>query len=384
MKWKQLSKEDTTIYKGIAILMIIIHNFMHLFPYVKQNEHSFHEGRFSHFLLQLWNKPEEVVQFTFSFFGHHGVQIFIFLSAYGLTKKYMNQELNYFKFMKSRILKIYPLFLWAIIFYLLIIGFYFFGDSGVLKFFFTESEAIFFDIILISNFIPKYEMAPVAPWWFISFIFQFYIIFPFVLKAYSKWGKKALIILSLITITFTLLMHGKIGGVRIYLTVIANFPEFALAIYIAKNDTKEIKMPKSLLLFAIVFYVIGNIYEPFWYITHLMILIILLFILQTIVPIINRRKILTIILSFIGTLSMALFLVNGFSRSPFIDFAVYYNSWWKTIILSLLSLSVSIIISLLLVKTEKYTRGKIGIKTFIVTFTIFTIFIFFKIFIWKI
>ncbi len=113
------SLPDTLQFKGIAIVMIVFHNFFHLVRSTP-HENEFHFSiRNSHIF---WNtiigSPEEFIRCCFSFLGHYGVQIFIFLSAYGLTKKFMASQQPYLGFIKSRFLKIYPVFFLAIIFIL--------------------------------------------------------------------------------------------------------------------------------------------------------------------------------------------------------------------------------------------------------------------------
>lgn len=112
-----LKVEDSTFYKGMAILLILLHNFFHLLPpIIGENEQEFSELFFKNYIHIISQQPELFFQATLSFLGHYGVQVFIFLSAYGLTKKYINSEIVYRKFLKKRILKIYPAFLFSIFF----------------------------------------------------------------------------------------------------------------------------------------------------------------------------------------------------------------------------------------------------------------------------
>ena len=89
--FKSLSLEDSTFYKGLAILIIIFHNFFHLLnPGIGENEQGFDIQRAERFWHIVTNQTEYFVQALFSFWGHYGVQIFLFLSAYGLTKNIFN------------------------------------------------------------------------------------------------------------------------------------------------------------------------------------------------------------------------------------------------------------------------------------------------------
>jgi len=291
-----------------------------------------------------------------------------FLSAYGLTQKYKNTELKYPDFIKGRILKIFPIFLWAILFAYLIVGTYFGGIKGSLILFSNTADSVLLKILLISNFIPGYAHQPVGPWWFIPFIFQFYFIFPFLHVWYQKKGYKTLIILSLITITLSITMHGHIGKILLYQNIIGHFPEFALAIYIANNDENGINIPNWIIYSSLLIFILGNFYEPLWYFNHITITIILLSVLNILKNKIYKVKSIYGFLYYIGSISMALFLVNGFMRAPFVTWAIDINNPLLTILLSMVSLALAILVSVLLIKTESYMKGKTGIKSFIFVF----------------
>ena len=74
---------DTAILKCLAITAIVFHNFFHFVSPARENEFTFDPVRFRLFL-EAVRQPSLATQAVFSFFGHFGVQIFIFLSAYGL------------------------------------------------------------------------------------------------------------------------------------------------------------------------------------------------------------------------------------------------------------------------------------------------------------
>ena len=80
-----LDNKDTTILKALAILAIVFHNFFHVAVNVHENEFDFRPERFGVFL-QAAVHPSLTIQALFAFYGHYGVQIFMFLSAYGLAR----------------------------------------------------------------------------------------------------------------------------------------------------------------------------------------------------------------------------------------------------------------------------------------------------------
>ena len=89
MKSELLTRAECNALRGIAILGIVLHNYCHwLSGIVRENEYQFFQknveglnGALAH---PDWNLPLHLL----SFFGHYGVPIFLFLSAYGLVRKY--------------------------------------------------------------------------------------------------------------------------------------------------------------------------------------------------------------------------------------------------------------------------------------------------------
>lgn len=84
-----MSRQTVTMLKGLGILLIVAHNYMHWLPAcVDENEYTFDVGRINLLADYLAQGGPHVVLNLLSHFGHYGVAIFLFLSGYGLTKKY--------------------------------------------------------------------------------------------------------------------------------------------------------------------------------------------------------------------------------------------------------------------------------------------------------
>lgn len=86
-----LTRTECNIMRGIAILGIALHNYCHwLGPVVKENEYAF-SAHNAGWLQAVCASPDGLLPMhILSFFGHYGVPLFVFLSAYGLTLKYEN------------------------------------------------------------------------------------------------------------------------------------------------------------------------------------------------------------------------------------------------------------------------------------------------------
>ncbi len=75
--------------RGLAILGIFLHNYCHwLNPVVKENEYQWFARNVNWFDQLLASPTELLPMHIVSYLGHYGVPIFLFLSAYGLERKY--------------------------------------------------------------------------------------------------------------------------------------------------------------------------------------------------------------------------------------------------------------------------------------------------------
>lgn len=84
-----LSRTECSVLRGLAIIGIFLHNYCHwLGPIVKENEYQYFQHNVD-WLNQVLVNPDINLPFhLISFFGHYGVPVFLFLSAYGLVLKY--------------------------------------------------------------------------------------------------------------------------------------------------------------------------------------------------------------------------------------------------------------------------------------------------------
>ena len=84
-----LSRSACNALRGLAIIGIFLHNYCHrLGPIVKENEYQFFQHNADWLLLVMANPDINLPVHLLSFFGHYGVPVFLFLSAYGLVMKY--------------------------------------------------------------------------------------------------------------------------------------------------------------------------------------------------------------------------------------------------------------------------------------------------------
>jgi len=322
------SKQQTTILKGLGILLIVLHNFYHnLTPVIGENEFNFSADIFWNYYRVLQISPEHVLRVLFSYFGHYGVQVFIFFSSYGLTRKYYQLPLITSQFLVGRIKKIYLSFLICIAFYIIL---------GLVKAEFLSDEKIFYwasllwKVLLISNFIPGQALMPVGPWWFIPFIFQVYVLFPWLLRFYQKQGAKFLVLVSLVGILLELQFNPYLmtKQLNINYTVFGHLPLICFGMFFAAQKRINLIVLAVSITCSFCLLVLANFYTDAWVLSDVALVIIGLAIFTKLFKALSAWPLIEKCLLFYGELSFHLFMVNGFLRSPFHTVAESYHVWW--------------------------------------------------------
>jgi len=82
-----LTKENSLILRGMAILVIMYHNFLHMevFGFCQENEMSFVQDKADIFFKCVSTPSPTIVFELISFLGWIGVPVFVFLTGYGLA-----------------------------------------------------------------------------------------------------------------------------------------------------------------------------------------------------------------------------------------------------------------------------------------------------------
>ena len=192
-----LSRTESSALRGIAILGIILHNYCHFLGFaVKENEYKFDAGRPMQFLDKLFSLDSDLFIHFFSFLGHYGVPIFLFISGYGLVKKYEAQPQPQGgthpqpfpkggAFIKKHFLKLFRL---MIIGYLLFIGVYLLRHSDGAQVY--SWDRVLTQLTMTINFLyfdPDHIIKP-GPYWFFGLMLQLYALYILVIHRWrSKW-----------------------------------------------------------------------------------------------------------------------------------------------------------------------------------------------------
>jgi peptidoglycan/LPS O-acetylase OafA/YrhL len=329
---RDLDNKDTTILKGLAICAIVFHNFFHVLGRVRENEFTFDSSRFPIFLHAVIH-PSTSIQAFFAFFGHYGVQVFIFLSAYGLAKTHWDDSETWASFMWSRIRKLYPMFLLVITLWALLAAACF-DPAWVLK---DAGPGLLLMLTGISTIVPGLGFPPVGPWWFIPFITQFYAIWPLLRKLTNKFGWQGLVALSLVCYFITNLANPALAhwSINLGATPIGRMGAFCFGIIAARYP---IRINAYLAVTALAVLILGNEYRPIAPLASPGSLILFLWIYTRMRSLLRTCN----LLDHLGSYSLAIFLVNGIVRIPFIAFTTTPES---QLVLGFASAAVTIAIS---------------------------------------
>ena len=205
-----LSRTESSALRGIAILGIILHNYCHFLGFaVKENEYKFDAGRPMQFLDKLFSLDSDLFIHFFSFLGHYGVPIFLFISGYGLVKKYeaqpqplpkggeiLHSSLFTLHFIKKHFLKLFRL---MIIGYLLFIGVYLQRHSDWAQVY--SWDRVLTQLTMTINFLyfdPDHIIKP-GPYWFFGLMLQLYALYILVVHRWrSNWLLLALALGSVV------------------------------------------------------------------------------------------------------------------------------------------------------------------------------------------
>lgn len=183
-----LSRQECAALRGAAIIGIFMHNYLHwLGSMVKENEYQFHQGNVDRLMSLLSSPSWDLPLQLFSFFGHYGVPVFLFLSGYGLVLKYENsasishEEGGVASFVWKHYMKLFPMML---------LGFAVFAmvdwiTSGHHHWTWKD---IIMQLTMTINFssVPDKVIWP-GPYWFFGLIMQLYIVYRLLLYR-RHWG----------------------------------------------------------------------------------------------------------------------------------------------------------------------------------------------------
>ena len=185
-----LTRKECTAMRGIAILAIVLHNYCHFIgKIVQENEYQFFASNNDR-LWQVISNPDSLLPVhLLSYFGHYGVPVFLFLSGFGLVKKYetSHDSCPPVRFLRYSYLKLFRL---------LIVGFSIFicVDMVTPGRFPFHWDNVLAQLLMYINVLPEPDKI-IWPgiYWFFGLMMELYIVYRLLLYRRSSWWVVALI-----------------------------------------------------------------------------------------------------------------------------------------------------------------------------------------------
>lgn len=334
-----LTKDNSLILRGVAILFIVLHNFLHFncFGFTGENEMSFSSEKARGFFDTVCNGSSILGEF-FSHLGWIGVPVFVFFTGYGVAfaSSKTVKPLNY---IKRNYLKLLALMLPAVVFFI---------GVDILKGDIWPSLLKRFSYLtMMANFVYPYIKCSPGVYWYFGLTFQFYLFWAFLGKRMN--GKNLLIwsvVLLLALLGFS--SYASSNAMSIFRHCFTGwFPVFAIGVWLGLRKNEEDLKPKSiwvelLLLVALLGLIL---LMSRWMVTWVFVPIIALAWFIVIGLLLMRTHYLSEVFRWNGKYSACIFVSHPIARLIVLNTLYHYNS--NTMINVLTYLALTIIIALI-------------------------------------
>lgn len=304
--------------RGIAILAIVLHNYCHFIgKIVKENEYQFFTSNND----RLWNaitNPDELLPVhLLSYFGHYGVPVFLFLSGLGLVKKYEqgDNKVSTLPFVRYNYLKLLRM---------LIVGFSLFIIVDILtpgRFHFHWYNVVA-QLLMYINVLPEPDRI-IWPgiYWFFGLMIQLYIVYRVLL-----YRQKNLWVIALIAGCWLLQVFCDPEGEtlnRLRYNFIGGMLPFGLGILFARvffdKLSSQAERPRWEYFAALLLSTALIVAMSFWYQSWFFIPVFI--IIGTIALVKVMPKWMLSVITWVGSLSAAMFVAHPIARKLFITVA---------------------------------------------------------------
>ena len=187
--------------RGIAIIGIFLHNYCHWLPgIVKENEYQFFQGNVDGLQGVLAHPDAMLPIHLFSFFGHYGVPVFLFLSAYGLVMKYEKAatphlEPTIYSFTRYHFLKLFKMMIVGFAAFLLIDRM----TPGARHY---DVTSILTQLTMTNNMFPEpHHLIWPGPYWFFGLMLQLYVVYRVALfKRHWGWAVALMVVCTAVQV----------------------------------------------------------------------------------------------------------------------------------------------------------------------------------------
>jgi len=346
MNHQLLTRAECKAMRGLAIIGIFMHNYCHwLNPVVKENEYQYFQSNTDWFR-QVLSAPDELLPMhLLSFFGHYGVPVFLFLSAYGLVMKYETsadgQSLQrgrsglegVFSFMQHHYKKLFKM---------MILGFVAFTMTDLMTP--KSHHYAVLDIVamlgMFNNLLPNPDdIIWPGPYWFFGLMIQFYIVYRLCLYR-RHWLWNVLLIVICATIQLACDPDGEALN-RWRYNFIGGMLPFGFGVLYARY-MRPLNTATHLVLFVLSLFAI--IMLSFNYITWYFVPLAVCIASVSFVKLASRLQIaqkeyktgFMAMLTWVGSISAALFVCHPITRKIFIPLS-REGDYWTGLLLYIIS-----------------------------------------------
>lgn len=219
--------------RGIAILGIVLHNFCHL-QGVGENEFRFFHYNVFAFWDSLQAGLSAALWDTMSFLGHYGVEVFVFLSGYGLARKYASSLPRFGGFMRHTLSKLYMLMIPGLMTYAV-------ADFLVWR----DISDIALRSVCTLSFFPNlsssiWEYIAYGPYWYFGLTLELYIFFYFLLHGR---GNGWLLFWSAVALGVQVVVIKVVGAAdmlvqQMRVNILIGLPTFCLGVWMGRARIK--------------------------------------------------------------------------------------------------------------------------------------------------
>lgn len=333
-----MTKTECSVIRAYAILSIFLHNYIHWLPNTPQeNEFEFDVNRHWSFINSIISGSDIFIN-LFSYLGHLGVPVFVFLSGYGLAQKYDKQATIGIKsFIAKHFTKLFKPLLGGMLIYIIVM----YIRDGEWPTFHTLA----LQCLMLRNLIVPFErFGSPEPYWYFGMTMQLYVIYIiFVYKHSLRWIT-AFTLLSIILSVF-------LGSIDKYLPLfvwlkynsIGWLLPFFLGIILSKYpQTQFIRIKKEfmaliiLLCFSLLILFDCNFYT--WLFIPAIAVILAIY-STLILPVAVKRA-----AAIIGDISLYIFVIHPIIRELTIDIGYYGHPYWGISIYAFFTLLIAYLI----------------------------------------
>ena len=334
-----MTKTECSVIRAYAILSIFLHNYIHWLPNTPQeNEFEFDVNRHWSFINSIISGSDIFIN-LFSYLGHLGVPVFVFLSGYGLAQKYDKQATIGIKsFIAKHFTKLFKPLLGGMLIYIIVM----YIRDGEWPTFHTLA----LQCLMLQNLIVPFErFGSPEPYWYFGMTMQLYVIYiVFVYKHSLRW----ITAFTLLSIILSVIL----GGIDKYLPLfvwlkynsIGWLLPFFLGIILSKYpQTQFIRIKKEfmaliiLLCFSLLILFDCNFYT--WLFIPAIAVILAIY-STLILPVAVKR-----VAAIIGDISLYIFVIHPIIRELTIDIGYYGHPYWGINIYTFFTLLIAYLIS---------------------------------------